>query len=155
MLADLAMDPLDPLPFHLTHQLLDELPAETIDELMAKVGHGLTSRCSSSATWAARWRARRPAPVPARRCPARSARWRSASSWTRRPTSRCARRSPTFDAARAPHRAGDYPNFVEEPADASRFFAPAVWERLREVKSRYDPTDMFVGNHHIPPAERL
>ena len=38
VLGDLAMDPYDPLPFHLTHQFLDELPAETIDELMAKVG---------------------------------------------------------------------------------------------------------------------
>ena len=27
VLCDLAMDPRDPLPFHLTHQLLDELPA--------------------------------------------------------------------------------------------------------------------------------
>jgi hypothetical protein len=40
VLGDLAMDPLDPVPFHLTHQLLDELPAQTIDELMAKVGPG-------------------------------------------------------------------------------------------------------------------
>jgi hypothetical protein len=57
-----------------------------------------------------------------------------------------------FDAALAPHRAGDYPNFVEEPSDASGFFAPAVWQRLREVKGRFDPTDLFAGNHHIPPA---
>ena len=57
-----------------------------------------------------------------------------------------------FDAALEPHRAGDYPNFVEVPADASRFFAPAVWERLRGIKSVYDPADMFVGSHHIPPA---
>ena len=35
-------------------------------------------------------------------------------------------RAPRCD----PHRAGEYPNFVEEPADASRFF----------------------GAHHIPPA---
>ncbi len=40
VLGDLAMDPLDPLPFHLAHQLLDGLPAETIDELIAKVGPG-------------------------------------------------------------------------------------------------------------------
>src|ERR671932_1369737 len=38
VLGDLAIDPLDPVPFHLTHQLLDRLPAETIDELIAKVG---------------------------------------------------------------------------------------------------------------------
>src|SRR5919205_173342 len=38
VLGDLAMDPLDPLPFRLTHQILDELRAPTIDELMAKLG---------------------------------------------------------------------------------------------------------------------
>jgi len=57
-----------------------------------------------------------------------------------------------IDATVRPHRAGEYPNFVEDPADASRFFEPAVWERLRAVKSYYDPTDLFAGNHHIPPT---
>jgi hypothetical protein len=59
-----------------------------------------------------------------------------------------------IDAAVAPHRAGEYPNFVEEPADASRFFEPAVWNRLRDVKHRYDPADLFAGGHYIPPATR-
>ncbi len=54
----------------------------------------------------------------------------------------------------AAHRAGDYPNFVEEQADASAFFDPETWERLRRVKALYDPQDLFKGNHHIPPAER-
>jgi len=49
-------------------------------------------------------------------------------------------------------RAGDYANFVEAPTDASAFFAPDVWARLRAVKLRYDPTDLFAGNHHIPPT---
>ena len=58
-----------------------------------------------------------------------------------------------FDAAIAPHRAGDYANFVEFPADASAFYEPGVWSRLREVKAAYDPADVFAGNHHIPPAK--
>jgi hypothetical protein len=56
------------------------------------------------------------------------------------------------EAAVLPQRAGDYPNFVEEPADASAFFDPETWARLRQIKSRYDRDDLFVGNHHIPPA---
>ena len=51
-----------------------------------------------------------------------------------------------------PYRAGYYPNFVEEPADASAFFDPTTWARLRTVKAAYDPANVFVGNHHIPPA---
>ena len=54
------------------------------------------------------------------------------------------------DAMR-PYRVGDYPNFVEEPADASAFFDPETWERLRNVKALYDPEDLFRGNHPIPP----
>jgi hypothetical protein len=55
-------------------------------------------------------------------------------------------------AAVAPHRVGDYPNFVERPADASTFFTPETWSRLRGVKARYDADDRFLANHHIPPA---
>jgi Berberine and berberine like len=57
------------------------------------------------------------------------------------------------DAVRPCH-AGHYPNFVEEPSDASAFFHPQTWQRLREVKSLYDPDDLFRGNHHIPPVGR-
>jgi hypothetical protein len=57
-----------------------------------------------------------------------------------------------LDGILKPHRAGYYQNFVEEPADASAFFDPVTWARLRAVKAAYDPADMFAGNHHIPPA---
>jgi hypothetical protein len=50
-----------------------------------------------------------------------------------------------------PHRR--LPDFVEEPSDASAFFDADTWARLRQVKALYDPTDLFKGNHHIPPAE--
>ena len=58
------------------------------------------------------------------------------------------------DVARVlrPHRAGYYPNFVEEPADASAFFDSKTWRRLREIKALYDPADLFKANHPIPPA---
>ena len=56
------------------------------------------------------------------------------------------------DDALQPYRAGYYANFVEEPADAGAFFDPATWARLRAVKAAYDPANVFVGNHHIPPA---
>jgi FAD/FMN-containing dehydrogenase len=58
-----------------------------------------------------------------------------------------------LSAAVAPHAVGEYPNFVEDPADASAFFDPETWARLRRVKALYDPRDVFKGNHHVPPAE--
>ena len=60
-----------------------------------------------------------------------------------------------LSAAVAPRRVGDYPNFVENPVDASGFFDPHTWERLRRVKALYDPEDLFKGNHHVPPATEL
>ena len=59
----------------------------------------------------------------------------------------------SVERAVRPYRIGDYPNFVEEPADASAFFDADTWARLRQLKALYDPTDLFKGNHHIPPSE--
>lgn len=63
------------------------------------------------------------------------------------------RRLEQVGSVLAPFRCGDYPNFVEEPTDASSFFAPEIWKRLRRAKAAYDPDDRFKGNHHIPPAD--
>ena len=95
--------------------------------------------CSSSATWAARWRGRRPAPVPGRRCRARSACSASASCPGAGAEPAVAERLEAVSAAVAGRRVGDYPNFVEEPADARGFFDADTWERLQRVKALYDP----------------
>ena len=73
-LGDLAMDPPDPLPFVSAHHLLDDVPAAGIDELVAAAGpgSGLTADDGPAAPHGRRARrARRPAPAPAPRCPAR------------------------------------------------------------------------------------
>jgi FAD binding domain-containing protein len=156
VLGDLAMDPLDPVPFHLTHRLLERLPAETIDELMAKVGPGsgrgetvtiLQFRHMGGALARETPGAGARATLPGEVCVmALGAVFDEASDGAVRAA------LGDIDAAVAPHGVGEYPNFVEVPSDASGFFGPAVWQRLREVKSCYDPDDLFAGNHHIPPA---
>jgi FAD/FMN-containing dehydrogenase len=56
-------------------------------------------------------------------------------------------------AALAPWDAGqDYLNFVEEPADVSRFFADPAYRRLRTIKASHDPEELFLANHPIRPA---
>jgi FAD/FMN-containing dehydrogenase len=158
VLGDLAMDPLDPVPFHLTHQLLDRLPAETIDELMAKVGPG--SGRSETVTIL---QFRHMGGALAREVPGAGARATlpgeicvmALGAVFDEPSDVAVRDAlADIDATVRPHHAGEYPNFVEEPADASAFFDPDTWRRLRELKALYDPHDVFKGNHHIPPADR-
>jgi FAD/FMN-containing dehydrogenase len=47
-----------------------------------------------------------------------------------------------------------YVNFLgEEGVERVRAAYPgATWERLRAIKARYDPTNLFRLNHNIPPA---
>ena len=157
VLGDLAMDPYDPLPFHSTHQLLDDLLPAAIDRVMDVVGPGaehartlamLQFRHMGGAMGRAPEHAGARATLPGEVAlfglgvvmdEASDAAVRAAVAGV--------------EAAVRPHRAGFYPNFVEQEADASAFFDPATWARLREVKRRYDADDLFAGNHHIPPAD--
>jgi FAD/FMN-containing dehydrogenase len=56
-------------------------------------------------------------------------------------------------------RQGDdaaYVNFLADEGEArirSAYPGP-TWDRLREIKARYDPTNLFRLNQNIPPAER-
>jgi FAD/FMN-containing dehydrogenase len=157
VLGDLAMDPYDPLPFHLTHAMLDRLPGETIDELMAKIGPG-----SGRGPTVSLLQLRHMGGALEREAPGAGARATlpgevcllALGAVFDEPSDAAVRAAlADIDAAVAPHRAREYANFVETPADAGRFFAPDVWTRLRAVKAAYDPADLFAGNHHIPLPE--
>jgi hypothetical protein len=43
-----------------------------------------------------------------------------------------------------------YANFVDVPTDTSTYYPAAAFDRLQEVKARYDPDDLFRANHPIP-----
>jgi FAD/FMN-containing dehydrogenase len=155
-LGELAMDPPDPLPFHLAHQMLGGLPSDAVDAILAAAGPG-------SGAPVAMVQLRHLGGALARVAPGAGAR-------ATLPGEVCMVAlgvTPDADSARPVHdalatlergvlpwRVGDYPNFVERPVDASRFFDAATWRRLRDVKAEYDPDDLFRGNHRIPPAER-
>ncbi len=151
-LAELAMDPADPLPYRSRTALLDDLPSKTIEELarIAGAGSPLTLfqlRHMGGALGREEPGAGARATLPGQIC---------AFALGVVPDPGLA---PAVKAALdevsdtlAPHRVGDYPNFVEEKADTSAFFDAETWTRLRRVKSTYDPQDLFHGNHHIAPA---
>ena len=154
VLGDLAMDPLDPVPFHLTHHLLDPLPAEAIDELLAKVGpdSGLGPTVTMLQLRHIGGALQREAPGAGARATLPGEICMMALGVVLDDQMDAAVRAALADVddILAPHRAGEYLNFVEAPAgDAGRFFAPAVYERLQDIKGDYDPSGLFVGNHPV------
>ncbi len=152
-LGDMAMDPPDPLPFVSTTALLRDLPSAGVDDLVAAVGSG-------SGSPLAMVELRHMGGALSRRTPGAGARatlpgtLAMLSLGVVEDEASAATANGYLDAvdrAVGPYREGDYPNFVMEPTDARRFFDPDTWERLSQVKARYDPSDLFKGNHHIAP----
>jgi hypothetical protein len=47
-----------------------------------------------------------------------------------------------------------YHNFVESPAEAAVAFPHASYQRLPEIKARYDPDQMIISTHPVRPAGR-
>jgi FAD/FMN-containing dehydrogenase len=54
----------------------------------------------------------------------------------------------------APHLSGLYANFLSSATDedVAAIYPPKAIERLAEIKHRYDPDNVFAGNHNIRPA---
>ena len=43
-----------------------------------------------------------------------------------------------------------FANFIDAPIDTRMLYLPETFNRLQEVKARYDPHDLFRANHPIP-----
>jgi FAD/FMN-containing dehydrogenase len=150
-IAELHMDPPTPVPYTSEGLLTRELPAAAIDSLVEAVGPGSGSQLASVelrhgggalsrapqdagalATLPGSFIAFAVGFVPAPEAMAPNRVWLGA-----------------FKAALEPYDAGRYFNFVEESFDITKIFAPEVLERLREVKQRYDPDNLFHSNHPV------
>ena len=154
-LGELAMDPPDPLPFHLYHQMLEGVPKDAIDEILRTTGPGSGAPVAMVQLRHAGGALGRVSPGSGARATIPGEIVLVALGVTPDQESAEAVHAALGELERAvqPWRAGDYPNFVEHPTDASSFFDDATWRRLREVKAEYDPDNLFRGNHQIPPAE--
>jgi hypothetical protein len=45
-----------------------------------------------------------------------------------------------------------YANFIDVPTDTRMFYPRETFDRLQEVKARYDRDDLLRANHPIPCA---
>ena len=73
------------------------------------------------------------------------------------PAERAKRRQWLADLTAALHQGdtGVYANFLGEadPDQVRAAYPGETWERLRQLKRRYDPDNTFKRNHNIPPAD--
>jgi FAD/FMN-containing dehydrogenase len=150
-IVDLHMDPPEPVPYQADSMLTGELPAAAIDALVEAIGPGSGSQlllaelrhsggAVSRSPQDAGALATLPGsflafgagfvPVPDAMAPTRA--WLG-----------------DFKAALAPYDAGMYLNFAEERLEMTKAFPPETVDRLREVKRRYDPDDLFKSNHPV------
>jgi FAD/FMN-containing dehydrogenase len=156
VLGSLALeDWLMPLPFMSAHRLLGELPAAAVDDLVAAGARPGSPLGLLQLRHLGGALARKPPGAGARATLPGEVQLFAVGVATDEAAARAIGATlEAVDEAVRPYHAGYYPNFVEHPADASTFFDPETWARLRQVKALYDPQDVFKGNHHIPPAER-
>lgn len=150
-IVGLNMDPPEPVPYQADSMLTGELPAAAIDALLEAIGPGSGSQlllaelrhsggAVSRSPQGAGALATLPGsflafaagfvPVPDAMAPTRA--WLG-----------------DFKAALAPYDAGMYLNFAEERLEMTEAFPPETVDRLREVKRRYDPEDLFKSNHPV------
>jgi berberine-like enzyme len=58
------------------------------------------------------------------------------------------------DALRVWRADHDYYNFLETPAEADATLLRASYQRLREIKAKYDPDQAIISTHPVQPAGR-
>jgi hypothetical protein len=151
-LAQLAMDPEDPLPSASTHDNLGDLNPAALSRLIEAV-----PRASGIAAFQLRrlgGALARPPAAAGASATLEGALAMFAVGLVVDDASAAALEGTltTLAAMTASDRVRPYPSFIEVPSDASTFFEPETWGRLREVKALYDPSDLFRGNHHIPAS---
>jgi len=152
-LGHLHMDPEDPVPFAMSGQLLDKLPAAAIDSIVEVagpdsgspllslevrvLGGALTESPSDAGALASLDQAFLTLGVGMVMDPAMA---------------------PAINAhldlvsnALEPWDSGlKYANFIDVPIDTRTCYPPDTFDRLQKVKTRYDPGDLFRANHPIP-----
>jgi len=151
-LGTLAMDPESPLPYRSTTALVDELPDGTVDAMaeLAAPGGALAMLQIRHLGGAFR---RLPEGAGARATlPGEILVFGLGVPMDAESGAAVGRALAALDDLLAPQLVGEYPNLVEHPVDASRFFDDATWARLRAVKASWDPSDRIRGNHHVPPG---
>ncbi len=154
-IAELHMDPPEPVPAMTQHQLLGELPAQAIDDLVAVAGPGTDSPLISVEI-------RQMGGALARRAPGAGAlaaidapfmEFAVGAAPAPPVAEAVAGRLAAVSEALTPYDAGArYLNFQDDRCEAETFFDDETCARLRAVKAAVDPAGTIRANHELAPA---
>jgi FAD/FMN-containing dehydrogenase len=150
-IAELHMDPPAPVPYTTESLLTHDLPASAIDSLVEAIGPGSGAQLVSVELRHGGGALSR-SPKDAGALAALPGSFIAVGvGFVPEPEAMAPNRAwlGAFKAALEPYDAGRYFNFVEETFDITKIFPPEVLARLREVKQRYDPENLFHSNHPV------
>jgi hypothetical protein len=153
-LAEMHMDPPDPMPYAGEGLLLGGLPPEAIDAFVAAAGPTSGSTLVSAEI-------RHTGGALARSgdhhgaldtLPGAYMTFWVGMAFTEEMGARTRSDLHQVTAALLGYRSGSYLNFEEEATESSSFYSAETYSRLREVKAMVDPDELIRSNHPIPPA---
>jgi FAD/FMN-containing dehydrogenase len=154
-IAELHMDPPQPIPYLGEHQLLDELTPDAIDAIASLVGPGSGSPLVSYELRHAGGALAREAGQHGALASLPGTYMSFGVGMVFGEESRKAIRArldllrealDDFDTGRK------YLNFTEQATNPAHFYTPQTWARLQAVKAEVDPDRLFRANHAIDPA---
>jgi FAD/FMN-containing dehydrogenase len=154
-IAELHMDPPDPVPYTGEGMMLGELSPAAIDAFVAAAGPGSGSPLVSAEIRHLGGALHRSGPDHGALATFDASFLTFALGMVQGDETYRASRAQLDQvaAALAPFDTGrQYLNFTEEHTDPARFYTPDAYRRLRDVKAAYDPDDVFRANHPIAPA---
>jgi FAD/FMN-containing dehydrogenase len=152
-LGQLHMDPEDPVPFAASGQMLDELPPAAIDAIIEAAGPGSSSPLLSFELRQLGGALTVPPPDAGALATLDQPFLTFGVGMIMDPGAAgpIKRQLDLVADALEPWDSGvRLANFVDVPIDVRTCYAPEIFDRLQDVKRRYDPDDLFRANHPIP-----
>jgi hypothetical protein len=153
-LQQLHMDPPDPVPYEGDGMFLADAPSGAVDALVAAAGPGSGSPLLSVELRHLGGALAEGSPGAAQgRVEAKYAMFGVGMAATPEMAEAVGSHLRMIKSTLEPWSADyDYFNFVESQASASEVLPSDSYRRLREVKAKYDPTEMIVSVHPVRPA---
>jgi FAD/FMN-containing dehydrogenase len=155
-LAQLNMDPDQPVPNQGDGAFLADLPDAAIDELVALAGPEADTPLLSIEIRHLGGALARPAPNGGAQPSIDASYVIFAGGLTPTPELAAAVRAhaqAVKDALAAWHAGYDYYNFEETPAPASAVLPAASYHRLQKIKASYDPDQRIISAHPVPAGQ--